>query len=389
MKAKNKQKIKILFLVSFVQEWNKFELLYKYFSNDLRYQVDIIICPVTNLGTEFMVNKIREFEEYFDVKGIKYSKVYKDGDYRNLEKRNLIDLKSDVKPDIIFHNIQYYGQIPDQFFVSNCGFCLNCYIPYAFYNGVQEWWFDVIGQNYMWAVFGETQCHKNLAQVYSKTNGKNWVVSGYPALDFFLAHSNDVKPVSNCSKKIIIFAPHHLKINLFVEIAEDIILLTNKYKNSIDFVFKPHPTLKEQLVLQGHWSKKKTEDYYKKWNNIENRRIVEGSYEELFIESDGLIHNCGSFMVEYLALNKPVLYLVCDVSKKEVFNECCIQAYDSHYKAEKISDIDAFIKDVILNQKDYLKDNRFIFINQWLMPHKNQNASSFIFNYINKSIYQD
>ena len=73
---------------------------------------------------------------------------------------------------------------------------------------------------------------------------------------------------------------------------------TEKYKDKIQIAFKPHPNLK--TVNKSSKSGKPNDDYYDKWNSLDNGQLEEGDYFDLFLQSDAMIHDSVSFLSEYL-----------------------------------------------------------------------------------------
>ena len=117
-------------------------------------------------------------------------------------------------------------------------------------------------------------------------------------------------------KLLIIYAPHHSiersenSISTFLENAEIMKDLAIRYKESIHWVFKPHPMLRQKLYNHPLWGVDKTDKYFEFWDKNNFSKVCEGEYEELFLKSDAMIHDCSSFLVEYLFVDKPCLYLI-------------------------------------------------------------------------------
>lgn len=87
------------------------------------------------------------------------------------------------------------------------------------------------------------------------------------------------------------------------------VTFAQKYKDKVQIVFKPHPMLYRTLCEHSEWGKERTDAYYSMWNNMSNTQLEEGDYTELFMQSDAMIHDCGSFILEYLAVDKPCMFL--------------------------------------------------------------------------------
>ena len=96
----------------------------------------------------------------------------------------------------------------------------------------------------------------------------------------------------------------------FLWLAEKMLSFTEKYKDKIQIAFKPHPNLKKQLISHPGWGKPKVDEYYDKWNSLDNGQLEEGDYFDLFLQSDAMIHDSVSFLSEYLYTMKPCCYVI-------------------------------------------------------------------------------
>lgn len=63
-------------------------------------------------------------------------------------------------------------------------------------------------------------------------------------------------------------------------------------------------------ILIPYGEKRKTDRYYSEWESLSNAQLETGKYVDLFMTSDAMIHDCGSFTIEYHYTLKPVMYLV-------------------------------------------------------------------------------
>lgn len=129
--------------------------------------------------------------------------------------------------------------------------------------------------------------------------------------------------------------------------------LSEKYKESIQWAFKPHPLLKSKLDIV--WGRDKTEKYYSYWQNSVHTQLEEGEYVDLFMQSDGMIHDCDTFTIEYLYANKPVMYLYNGANHNENLNKFAKKALSVHYSGHNADDIERFIIDIISGNDIFYK----------------------------------
>lgn len=119
------------------------------------------------------------------------------------------------------------------------------------------------------------------------------------------------------------------------------------------------------VTLIDIWGKEKTDSYYNFWKIQENTIIADGDYIDLFKTSDAMVHDSGSFVVEYLFTKKPTMFIAYkEKAVKEDYSDFGISCVDMHYKAYQNSDIEEFIKNVVINEKDFRKEERSQFVDK-------------------------
>ena len=131
-----------------------------------------------------------------------------------------------------------------------------------------------------------------------------------------------------------------------------------------------------------YWGKEKADAYYAAWNapGVSHVTVNDG-YLSLFKHSDAMIHDCGSFTVEYLYTGNPVMYLVRDSHHKDNMTENAAKAFDLHYKGMSKEDIERFILSVIAGD-DPRQEERSAFVRNHLQPPYGKSACTNIINAI-------
>ena len=381
-----KQKIRIAFFVVQESVW-KCDYIYKHFLKDDFFEPVIVVIPYIVRTPEVMLKEMEKTFQFFSKKGYKTFKTY------NEKTNTWLDVKKEIKPDIVFFTNPYEGLTRPEYYINAWLDRLTCYIPY-FYGttSVPKRFYNNPLQNLVWTYFCDSEKQKKTICKVAYSEGKNLYVSGYAGFDELI--NNPIK--KNNSKIKIIWSPHHsidgftsegVKQSCFLELAEFMKRLPTIYKN-IDFVFKPHPLLINHLGIHKDWGKERTEKYYSFWNHsLPNVSLELGDYVELFKTSDAMIHDCGSFRFEYLTVNKPCLYCLKSLSVlDDVDEETRIMFKNCYYIAQKQEDIINFIEKIILQQNDLKKDSRTNYIKNNLIPLNNKSASLNIYYYIKSSI---
>lgn len=388
-RIKKKEKVNVAFFIVNESIW-KYEYLYFLLKENKRYNPVVFICPYMIFGEESMRLEMEKTYQTFIQKGYNVIKTLNTDE-------TWLDIKTSFQPDLVFFSTPYNLSLP-QYHFENYLDILTCYVPYGFNSTyLYDFHYNQKIQNFCWRYFVETSIHKNFAEKYSKQKGKNVVVTGFPGMDGLLkekAPNYNVWKNGNKKKKRIIWAPHHtipdlngslkykdvLDYSNFIDYADFMLDIANKYENEIDFTFKPHPVLRDKLNMI--WGKEKTTNYFKKWEALPNGQFNEGDYIDLFATSDAMIHDCGSFIIEYLYTGKPVLFLVRSEKVKEQFNEIGTEALKVLYQGYNQQEITNFIESVVLQEKDDKKESRNNFFNQLVKPPNNALASENIYNHI-------
>ena len=239
--------------------------------------------------------------------------------------------------------------------------------------------------NYFWKVFVENEYVISLAKEHQRLKGKNLVLSGYPKLD----NLPQIEKKEYTNKRIII-APHHTidsnpqSRGGFLQWADTFLLLPKKYRD-IHFIFRPHPLLFE--TLKNFWSKEKIEAYKTElFSNDNVEYSCEGDYLELFKNSDALIHDCGSYMSEYLYTGNPCAYLYKQgANYNNIFVELGFKLLDCHAKIQTQQDLIDFIDNVVIKGEDTLKQHRQTFAKEKIMINY-PNTQDVIMNHILESL---
>jgi len=380
-----KDKVKVAFFLINNSVW-KYEGVYKLMESDPRFEPVVVVIPNIIYGYENMVCNMNVAFKDFQTRGYQVVKTY------NEATKKWLDVKKEIQPDIVFFT-NPHKLTKSKYYITNYLNCLTCYVPYNFGNShLFQMMHNQIFHNLLWRLFAETNIHRDFSVKYAFNKGRNVVVTGFPGTDIILNKQyvpiNIWKQKDEKIKKII-WAPHHtidndtafLSYSSFLRYADFMLKIADEYEGKIQIAFKPHPLLKNKLQEEANWSKERIDNYYNKWKNLENGQLVEGAYIDLFLGSDAMIHDSGSFLIEYIYTGKPVLHTNKDENITDRMNAFGILAFNLHYHAKKEEDIKAFIENVLKN-KDEKKEERLLFLAAELLPPNHKSASENIFDEI-------
>lgn len=381
-RIRKKEKINVVFLLIHAPVW-KYEKLYRLLEKDNRFNPLVLVCPYMSYGSDNMKNDMEQAYNLFREKNYNVIKSLKeDGSWVQLE---------ELSPDIIFFTSPHFLTKP-HYYIFYCKNYLTCYVPYNFGNShLLQMFHNQDFHNRVWKLFAETKIHKKYSVNVARNKGKNVLVTGFPGTDVFLEKQ---KGESNIWKhqhtKKIIWAPHHtidedksfISFSSFNLYSEYMFELLDQYNNSIEIVFKPHPLLKIKLYNEPNWGKEKTDAYFNRWKEHPNGNLHLEDYTDLFLSSDAMIHDSGSFLIEYLYTEKPVLRTDRDNTIIDRLNSFGRMAYNVHYIAKNREDINSFIKMIVEQSEDEKKEVRFEFKQKHLLPPNNRTASENIYEYL-------
>ncbi len=379
-KVKNirqKEKINVLFVLTSLPKW-KTEALFKEMLLTERFNPIIGLTLAYTDRPSSSVERFNILKEYLI-----------DKNYPYVELLDSVTTKNEINPDIILYQDPYDGAINYQLYFWKNRYALFCYAHYGFYSTIYPFCYNEPLHNVCWQVYCENDISKECSVKLEDVKGRNFIITGLPMSDILMEHEEHLKNPWKTSDKLvkkIIWAPHcsifntgTVQYSMFLDIADYMLEMAKKYSDKVQFAFKPHPDLKRNLELV--WGEEKTRQYFDKWYSLKNAQVENGDYVGLFKYSDAMIHDCASFTIEYLYMNKPVLYCVNGKPHKETLNEFGRMAFESHYLANKKEQIDEFIRNV-LNGEDPMLGQRQSYFDSYLKPPYENTASRNIINAI-------
>lgn len=392
--------INIVFIINF--RITVMDQIIKLFEKDPKFNSNIVIIPFDPYCSNIFdkgLNKdqLLEYNDnygYFKEKEFQVIKGYDD------KLKTLIDIESEIKPDIIFYSSPWESSFPEQFRINNLPKnVLFCYIPYGIHSSsmLENQYNQKLHKN-AWKIFYPTQIQKFLAVKYSDMGASNVIVTGYPKMDPLVdgTHKDDPFPWKDSAhqKKRIIWAPHHsiefgISFSTFHKNYEFFYNLA-KDRPEIEWVFKPHPVLRHFHMVSSSilsednpFNNENMEKYYESWGNLPNATVYErGDYLNLFATSDAMITDSSSFLSEYLYSGSPGLFLT---NKSQEFNEFGEIIKDAWYQIDgnDFKEIENFINNVVITGEDSLRHIRENIFQNYLKI--NGNASENVYNYIKNS----
>lgn len=352
---KSKESVSIALIMTSVETW-KLDSVYNTFIADDRFSVTVIGSPITNRGEEYKVKEVSKIVTYCHQREYNYLVARTENEASKIASSANLDIVFFTNPN----NLSF-----KQLRIRNFLHVLTCYVPYSFrIDKLYDYSYNNLMVNLTWLNFYESQFHKDLAILHAKNRGKNVCVTGFPYLDVLRGKSNFTSvwnKIDSKNRKRIIWAPHwtiegfqntNLDWSCFLEYCNIILNLAVVYKDKVQFAMKPHPFLKLTLYKENLWGKTKTDEYFDKWEQLDNCQVVDDDYEDLFKDSDALIHDSGSFMTEYLCIDKPMAYTINQKNYKTRFNKFGLDVIEAHSVVSTEFEFTNFIIDIILGKDE-------------------------------------
>ena len=369
----SKNPIQVIFVLYDLASW-KSEDLYLSMLSHRRFNPILAVTKNYNLvGHEAGVI------EYLKVKGYDY--VFLDPEKRIVEQIN-VDILIYQRPYCEFSPLHYWRENKKAILLR---------LGYGFHSLLEPWLLNNELSVIAWQDYYENDINIDDCRRVTKKRRNNLVLTGIPFMDkLALPKECFPNPWKNTdSRKRIIWAPHHTIGNLhmegiaygtFLEVADDMLAIAKEYADSVFWAFKPHPQLKKMLLKAG-WSEERIDRYYSQWDNADFAQYKQGEYMGLFKHSDAMIHDCSSFIMEYISTGNPALYLLRPDHETGNINRTTQMSLKQHYIAHDTHDIRNFVESIIAGE-DPRKKERNQFVQRYLRPPHGKTACENIMNAI-------
>ncbi len=270
-------------------------------------------------------------------------------------------------PDIAFVQNPYDSTRPESFAMEHLieASIRVVYIPYGLDIGGGEdnlrWQYDLNVQRGAWRIFVRSEAHARMYGLYCKSGNEHVRVTGHPKIDKIVAlrdrDSENRGGATQERDKIILWCPHfsveHGGWSTFGRFADGILSYFENQPKGCRLLVRPHP------LFFGRMRQIESEEavlaLMARFNQPPYIQMDEqGQYEDAFTQSDALMTDAGSFLLEYLPTMKPILYL--DNPEGPGLNESA-SFVDHYYRAREFEDVLAYLE-MIRNGDDPRREQR-------------------------------
>lgn len=367
-RIRQKGSINVAFFCMSVSLW-KYETLFQQMLKDKRFNPIFFISPKLDIYKS-MRKEIRMMKDYCKNKNFPYVDLKSDFFYVGHDVS-----KYDI--DVAFYTQPYSRISCREYYYDRMIDSLLCYTPYGYLISKMKHNYMAILDKIAWKNYMPTHVSKEIALSFDPTY-KNLYEFGF--LGYEMYKNCDAYNWGKKETKRIIWAPHYsvseggwIQLSSFLHICDFMVQMARKYENIVSFAFKPHPYLYPSLCKQ--WGRKKTDEYYKLWDSMPNCILYTGGSYTLMKSSDALIHDCASFLLDYMYTQNPCLYVSLSGHLNVDTGQDGIDAYEAHYHAQNKEEIESFIKKVIVGNNDSLIDKRRKVLKDHIMLPNNQSTA--------------
>ncbi|MCD7779966.1 MAG: hypothetical protein LUH05_04765, partial [Candidatus Gastranaerophilales bacterium] len=280
------RKIRIAFLSSENSKW-AYNSLYKRLENNPNFEPFVLLTVQQNLLKNKEIDyhlKLKNNFNFFKENNINIKFAY------DIEKEKYIDLKY-FRPDIVFYEQPW--DLPKIHRVENVSkYALCCHCSYGSSISNFDFTNETNFYRLLYIYFVDNDYSKNFLATHNLKKTK-LVTAGQQKKDEYNRPLNIKNSLWKTNKPHIIYAPHFsffensiLKFGTF-NLYYDFFLNYAINHKELEFIFKPHPKLKETILDNKLMTKEETEKYFELWQNLPNSQLNEsGNYFDMFRTSD-------------------------------------------------------------------------------------------------------
>lgn len=344
-------KIRVLFPIHELAKWKCQGVFERMRASDRFEPIMVLSGADTDWASprEAVWARHKAMREHFDKLGMRWIETYDIGANRCKSLR-------EYSPDIVFYS-QPWGhdvrQIPS--IVSR--YALAYYVPYFVpnYSSLRM----EISHLFHCTLTGYFVLNQIMADEYNKTipwflRTSKYVPVGHPMLDYFTEHKDAVN-----TENFVIYAPHWSidhpnnkndeNYSTFLTTGRFMLDYAQEHPE-VNWVFKPHPTLRFTLIRTGAWTEREVDEYYRAWERI-GTACYTSDYPALFMQSRLLVTDCGSFLAEYSSTGRPLIRMVSPTLKLGIkkFNE---RLFNSFYNVSNRDELKSALDMLIVQGQD-------------------------------------
>jgi len=315
--------INVLFVCHERALWSSFETIYQAMENDPLFNPTILALPYKHPTLSSGDYHDSGVVEFMQKRGFSVIEGYDQASKR-------WKTPSEFSPDFTFFQTPY-NLFPPEWSSEQVSMITRiCYVPYAcnIFGGAVDKiahppsYFKnvsiVLKEGEMMRDVFVEKFHK-----YKWFDESKVIVSGYPKLDKLRVASlpdNKIQGQDETHQSKVLWTPRWRTTEgncHFFDYKNFLRKYFSKH-SELRFVFRPHPLCFQNFIKTGEMSPNELIALESEYIDSENMDIdMSGSYEEVFLDSDILISDISSLLLEYFVTGKPIIY----THKVDCFND--------------------------------------------------------------------
>lgn len=338
-----KRKINVYFICQWKQGYVKFyDVVKEMIKND---NIDVKLIAFPENIKEYPKNKNLKFWQ-----GIFGTEIV----INSITDTGWFDLKKE-KPDYVFVQRPYNNYLPAEYATNVLSqYTKLCYIPYAYLlSDLRSVVLpkEFLGQLYFYYAENKEE-YEYTKKVMSTFNGNHYSLNlGYPMLDRELMIIKETPSafdrIKRNEEQKIIYAPRWttnkaIYGSSFFEFKDKIIEYMQAHKDK-KLVFRPHPLMFDNFIQTGEMTKKEVNNY----KGLLTENIIyddESDYFKTFQDSDVLITDYSSVILDYFILNKPII--ICGNNDESKYTGVMKKINKVLYKAKNWKEVQRILDDL-------------------------------------------
>lgn len=367
-----KDRITVVFILQMPEIWNKQSLIYQQMKTRTNFHIIILAVPEYNIITNshnFENNTAYEFAVREGMENV--IKADKLGDWQDLK---------ELSPDYVFYQRPYEEYLPIQYSSREViKYSKTCYIPYAFFastTGEMTMEYErSFARNIYFNFVSSIEMKKLVSKKFFLTSklGLRRIESvGIPILENVLREKANKEKINvwsewGCSEDSfkILWTPRwsterSLGGSHFF-LYKDSFVKYAKSDSKVFVAFRPHPLAFQNYIRNKLMSEEEVLEYEEIYSKSHNMVIDKRKkYIDTFWNTDLLITDISSMMVEFFVTGKPIIFCGTDLA----LNEMHIEIINTLYQADSWEDIEIIIEE-LKQGNDWMQEKRRGVIEKW------------------------